>query len=157
MKHFFLLTFFLLISVQAEQLKVVAKSFHGDEKSGITVFKGDVKITKGSDKLNADTVTIYTNAKRKPTKYVAKGNVSFFIKTENNSIYKGTAGKAVFVPAKKEYHFYENVHIAQTDEKKEIIGEEVIISTVEGKARAKGGDRKPVIMTFEIEEEEDKK
>lgn len=157
MKHFYLLTFFLLISVQAEQLKVVAKSFHGDEKSGITVFKGNVKITKGSDKLNADTVTIYTNAKRKPTKYIATGNVSFFIKTENKSIYKGTAGKAVFVPAKKEYHFYKNVHIAQIDEKKEIIGEEVVISTVEGKARAKGGDRKPVIMTFEIEEEEDKK
>ncbi|MGB5965421.1 MAG: lipopolysaccharide transport periplasmic protein LptA [Sulfurimonadaceae bacterium] len=156
MKHFYLLTFFLLISVQAEQLKVVAKSFHGDEKSGITVFKGDVKITKGSDKLNADTVTIYTNAKRKPTKYVAEGNVSFFIKTENKSIYKGTAGKAVFVPAKKEYHFYKSVHIKQIDEKKEINGEEVVISTVEGKARAKGGDTKPVIMTFEIEEEDKK-
>lgn len=156
MKHIYLLTFFLLISLQAEQLKVVAKSFNGDEKRGITVFRGDVKITKGSDKLNADAVTIHTNAKRKPTKYVAKGNVSFYIKTENKSIYKGTAGRAVFVPAKKEYHFYEDVHIEQIDEKKEINGEEVIISTIEGKARAKGGDTKPVVMTFEIEEEDGK-
>ncbi len=157
MKHFYLLTFFLLLSLQAEQLKVVAKSFDADEKSGITVFKGAVKVTKASDKLNADIVTIHTNTKRKPTKYVAKGNVSFYIVTENKAIYKGTAGKAVFVPAKKEYHFYDNVHIEQMDEKKEINGEEVIISTVEGKARAKGGDSKPVVMTFEIGDEEDKK
>ncbi len=157
MKHFYLLTFFLLISLQAEQLKVVAKSFNGDEKSGITIFKGDVKITKGSDNLDADVVTIHTNAKRKPTKYVAQGNVSFYIKTETNAIYKGTAGKAVFVPLKKEYHFYKNVHIEQVDQKKEINGEEVIINTVEGKARAKGGDSKPVVMTFELEDKEEEK
>lgn len=153
MKHFYLLTFFLLVSAEAAQLKVVAKSFSGDEASGITVFKGDVQITKGADELNASTVTIHTNPERKPTKYIAEGKVSFFIQTENNSTYKGTSGKAIFVPEKKEYHFYENVHIEQIDEKKEINGEEVVISTVEGKARAKGGDKKPVIMTFEMEEE----
>ena len=156
MRYLYFLTFFLLISLQAEQLKVVAKSFSGDEKSGITVFKGNVKITKGSDKLNASIVTVYTNAKRKPTKYVAKGNVSFYIKTQSNAIYKGKAEKAVFIPSKKEYHFYKNVHIEQLDEKKEINGEEVVISTVDGKARAKGGESKPVIMTFEIEDEDEK-
>ena len=156
MKHLYFLTFFLLISVQAEQLKIVANSFSGDEKSGTTVFRGEVKIEKGSDELNASVITVYTNAKRKPTKYIAEGSVSFFIMTENKSSYTGTAGKAIFVPAKKEYHFYENVHIQQLNEKKEINGEEVIISTVEGKARAKGGHSKPVIMTFEIEEEGEK-
>ena len=156
MKYFYLLTFFLLFNVQAAQLKIVAKSFHSDEKKGLTIFSGNVKITKGADKLNASKVTVYTNAKRKPIKYVAQGNVSFFIKTENKATYKGTAGKAIFVPAKKEYHFYQNVHIEQLNEKKEINGEEVVISTVEGKARAKGGDSKPVVMTFEIEEEEKK-
>lgn len=156
MRYLYLLTFFLLISLQAEQLKVVAKSFNGDEKSGITVFKGDVKITKGSDELNASVVTIYTNAKRKPTKYIAKGKVSFLINTEAKAVYKGKAEKAIFFPSKKEYHFYKNVHIEQLDEKKEINGEEVVISTVDGKARAKGGDSKPVVMTFEIEDEDEK-
>lgn len=153
MKHLYFLTFFLLISVEAEQLKIVANSFSGDEKSGTSVFRGEVRITKGSDELNASMITVYTDVKRKPTKYIAEGSVSFFIMTEDRSSYTGTAGKAIFVPAKKEYHFYENVHIQQLNEKKEINGEEVIISTVEGKARAKGGDTKPVIMTFEIEEE----
>lgn len=131
----------------------MAKSFTSDEKSGTTVFRGDVKIAKGSDELNASVITVHTNVKRKPTKYVAEGSVSFFIMTENKSSYRGTAGKAIFVPAKKEYHFYGNVHIQQLDEKKEINGEEVVINTVDGKARAIGGEAKPVIMTFEIEEE----
>ena len=157
MRHLILITFFLLISVQAEQLKIIAKSFNGDEKTGITVFKGNVKIQKGSDELNASIVTVYTDAKHKPTKYIAKGNVSFYIKTESKSIYKGKAQKAIFIPNKSEYHFYKNVHIEQVDEKKEINGEEVIISTIEGRARAKGGKNKPVIMTFEIEEKKDKK
>ncbi len=156
MRHLYFLTFFLLISLQAEQLKIVAKSFNGDEKSGVTVFKGNVQITKGSDELNASIVTVYTNAKRKPTKYVAKGKVSFYIKTQNRAVYQGKAEKAVFIPTKKEYHFYKNVHIEQLDEKKEINGEEVVISTVDGKARAKGGDSKPVVMTFELEDEDEK-
>jgi len=157
MRHLLLLTLFLVFSTQAEQLKVVAKSFNGDEKTGITIFQGDVKIKKGADELNATTVTIYTNAKHKPTKYVATGKVSFYIKTENSSIYQGKAEKAIFLPAKSEYHFYKNVHIEQLDEKKEINGEEVVIGTVEGKARAKGGKSKPVIMTFELEDKKDKK
>jgi len=106
LRHLYFLTFFLLLSLQAEQLKIVAKSFNGDEKSGVTVFKGNVQITKGSDELNASIVTVYTNAKRKPTKYVAKGKVSFYIKTQNRAVYQGKAEKAVFLPTKKEYHFY---------------------------------------------------
>ncbi len=153
MKHLFLLSFFLLFSVHASQLKVVAKSFNTNEKSGVTVFSGDVQITKDADELNASKVTVHTDAKRKPTKYIAEGSVSFFIETENKTAYQGTAGKVIFIPAKKEYLFYMNVHIEQLDDKKEINGEEVVINTVEGKAHAKGGSTKPVIMTFEIEEE----
>jgi len=143
----------LTTAIQAEQLKIVAKTFNADEKKGITVFKGDVKIKKGFDELNASIVTVYTNAKRKPTKYVAQKNVSFYIKTETGALYKGKAQKVIFYPIKKEYRFYKNVNIKQLDEKKEIIGEEVVISTVEGTAHAKGDGKKPVVMTFEIEEE----
>ena len=143
----------LLLNVQAEQLKIVAKSFNGDEKSGISVFKGDVKIKKGYDELNASIVKVFTNAKNTPTKYVAIGNVSFFIKTEGSAIYKGKAGKAIFYPLKKEYHFYENVDIQQIDEKKHIMGEEVIVSTIAGQAHATGSDNKPVVMTFELQED----
>lgn len=157
MRLFYLLTFFLLVSAGAAQLKIVAKSFEANEKNGVTTFKGDVRITKGSDELNASIVTVYTDADRKPMRYEAEGDVAFFIKTESGSTYRGNAQKAVFIPAKKEYHFFTNVHLQQIDEKKEINGEVVIVSTIEGKAQAKGGQQTPVIMTFEIENGEKQK
>ena len=142
----------MMLSLQAEELKIIANSFDGDEKKGVTVFKGNVKITKGFDKLNAQIVKVFTNAKHTPTKYVAKGKVTFFLKSENNATYKGKAGKAVFYPLTKEYHFYKDVNIRQLDQKKQIIGEEVVINTVEGTAKANGDGKKPVVMTFELEE-----
>ena len=153
MKFIFFMLLLLSALLQAEQLKIVAETFHADEKKGMTTFQGNVKIKKGFDELNASTVTVYTNVKHKPTKYIAQKNVSFYIKTETGALYKGKAQKVIFYPIKKEYHFYKKVNIQQLDEKKEIIGEEVVISTVEGKAYAKGDGKKPVIMTFEIEEE----
>jgi len=143
----------MMLSLQAQELKIIANSFDGDEKKGITTFKGDVKITKGFDKLNAQVVKVFTNAKHTPVKYVARGKVTFYIKSENNAIYKGKAGKAIFYPLKKEYHFYKDVNIKQLDQKKQIIGEEVIINTVAGTAKASGGGKGPVIMTFELQEE----
>ena len=145
-----------MLSLQAEELKIIANSFDGDEKKGITVFKGDVKITKGSDRLNAQLVKVFTDANHTPTKYVARGEVTFFLKSENNATYKGKAGKAIFYPLTKEYHFYRDVNIKQLDQKKQIIGEEVVINTVAGTAKASGGGKGPVIMTFELEEENKK-
>jgi lipopolysaccharide export system protein LptA len=157
LRLFYFLLFFLLVSAQAEQLKIVAKNFNSDDKKGLTVFRGDVQITKGADELNASVVTVYTDAKRKPTRYEAQGNVSFFIKTENKSAFRGRSERAVFIPSKKEYYFYKNVHIEQIDEKKEITGEEVIVSSTEGTASAKGGDTTPVMMTFDIQDAGGKK
>ncbi len=157
MRLYYFLLFFLIASAEAEQLKIVAKNFNSDDKKGLTVFSGDVRITKGADELNASVVTVYTDAKREPVRYEAEGKVSFFIKTENSSTYRGKSERAVFIPAKKEYHFYKDVHIEQIDQKKEITGEEVVVNSIEGTARAKGGDTTPVMMTFDIQEMGEKK
>ena len=50
--------------------------------------------------------------------------------------------------------FYKDVHIVQIGEKNEIIGDEVVIKTTEGKAKAKSKTNKPVIMVFDLKEEE---
>lgn len=56
------------------------------------------------------------------------------------------AQKVIYMPNIKEYHFFTDVHLRQIDEKKEIIGEEVILKTIEGTAYAKGAKKEPVIM-----------
>jgi lipopolysaccharide export system protein LptA len=137
----------------ANELQIKANSFNADENTGLSVFSGNVNIKKQNDELNASTVSVYTNKNNEPIKYVAVGNVSFVIQTKQASIYRGEAGKVIYMPETKEYHFFKNVHLRQVDQKKEIIGDEVVLKTVEGKAYAKGVKSEPVIMIFNISDE----
>jgi lipopolysaccharide export system protein LptA len=153
MKKTIFLTIFLGASLFSQELKVKAKLFNADQKAGISVFEGDVNIVKGSDELNASKVTIHTNSNQEPTKFTAEGNASFYIQTLEGAIYRGKAQKVVYLPKEKEYHFFKDVHLKQINEKKEIIGEEVILKTIEGKAYAKGAEKEPVIMIFDMPED----
>ncbi len=137
-----------------EELKIKAESFDSDAKAGLSVFKGSVEIRMGDDELNASTVTIFTDKERKPVKFIAEKDVSFYIKSDNNATYQGRAQKAVFIPKQKEYRFLGDVHLKQLDEKKQIDGEEVIVNTLEGRAIAKGAKKEPVIMIFQLDDEQ---
>ncbi len=140
--------------IYANELRIKAKSFESDQSKGISIFTGNVNIIKGNDELNASKVTIYTNGDNKPTKFIAKGNVSFVIETQTGEKYRGISQKAIYKPLTKEYLFYDDVHIIQIGKKNEIIGDEVVIKTTEGKAKAKSKTDKPVIMIFDLKEED---
>jgi len=147
------LLFTMTMSLSADELKVKANSFTSDQNTGISIFSGDVNIIKNNDELNASEVTIFMDKDKKPSKFVAIGNVSFTLETNEGAKYQGVAGKVIYLPNKKEYNFYENVHLKQLNEKKEILGDEVILKTTDGKAYAKGLKKQPVIMIFDIKEE----
>ncbi|MEA2072657.1 MAG: lipopolysaccharide transport periplasmic protein LptA [Campylobacterota bacterium] len=155
MKHIIILIIFLNTIAFGQELKIKANVFQADEKKGISIFEGDVNIVKKNDELNASKVTIYTNKKNQPVKYIALGNVAFKIATKQGAKYEGTANKVIFLPKDKEYHFYENVFLRQINEKKEIQGDEVILNITDGQAYAKGVKKGPVIMIFDIAEEEE--
>ena len=157
MKSLILIMFFFTSLLLSQELRITADQFKTDEKTGITIFNGNVKVFKGSDKIEASSISIYTNEKREPIKFIADGDVSFYIKTDNNSIYKGVAQKVVYLPIKKEYHFFRDVHLEQIDDKKVIIGDEVFLKTIEGKAYAKGALKEPVIMIFDMPEKGENK
>jgi len=151
------LLFMLIQFAMAEELKIRSESFHADENKGVSVFTGSVNILKHNDELNASQVTVYTDKQNKPVKFIATGDVSFVIETKQGAKYSGVAGKAIFLPQEKEYHFYQDVHLKQLNEKKEIQGDEVVLEIIAGKAYAKGVVQKPVIMIFDIAEDEGKK
>jgi len=153
MKIFIILIFFLITTLFCEELKVKANKFSVDEKAGVSVFNGDVSIMKGNDELNASKLTIFVDKKHQPVKFIAIGDVSFSIQTKKGSIYRGEAQKVIYLPQKKEYLFFKNVHLRQLDEKKEIIGDEVVLKMTEGKAYAKGAKKEPVIMIFDMPKE----
>jgi len=156
MKKTIFLTIFLTATLFSQELKVKAKLFNADQKTGVSVFEGDVNIIRGNDELNASMVTIHTNEKQEPTKFIAEGDASFKIKTLEGALYEGKAQKVIYLPIEKEYHFFKEVHLKQINEKKEIIGEEVILKTIEGKAYAKGAEKEPVIMIFNMAQDGNK-
>jgi len=150
---FFIVISLLVFPLYAEQVKITADSFEGNEKKGITVFKGQVQIKKGNDELNASIVTVYTDKERKPLKYKAKGKVSFYIDLpDNNATYKGDAGEVIYLPLKKKYQFKKNVHLYQIGTDRKIFGEEVMLNANDGNAKAIGKKKKPVIMIFNIDD-----
>jgi len=151
-KYILLITMFLQLNVFAQELKIKANSFSADEQKGLSVFSGHVRMKKGNDELNASEVTIYTDKKNQPTKFVAVGDVSFKIETQKGAKYEGKANRVVYMPKEKEYYFYGNVNLKQLNEKKEIIGDEVTLALDSGKASAKGVKTEPVIMIFDIKE-----
>jgi lipopolysaccharide export system protein LptA len=153
-----LLTLTILVSaLLAQELRITSDLFQADEKEGISIFSGNVNIIKKNDELNASEVSIYVDKKNSPTKFVAIGKVSFVIETTQGAKYSGVANKVVYLPNKKEYHFFQDVHLKQIDEKKEIQGDEVILQILDGKAYAKGISKKPVIMIFDLAEKEEEK
>ena len=151
-QYILLITILLQLSLFAQELKIKANSFSADEQKGLSVFSGHVRVKKGNDELNASEVTIYTNKKNQPIKFIAVGAVSFKIETKKDAKYEGKANRVIYLPKEKEYYFYGNVNLKQINEKKEIIGDEVTLSLESGKASAKGVKTEPVIMIFDIKE-----
>ena len=157
MKKILVLLSLLTSFVLAEQVKIIADSFDGNEKKGLTVFSGNVKITKENDELNASKVTVYTDKDRTPYKYEAEGDVSFYIDLkDNNMTYKGDAQKVIYSPLKKEYKFFTNVHLYQLGTNRKVFGNEVQLNAKDGNAKAIGKDKTPVIMIFNVKEEDKK-
>lgn len=150
MKIFILIL--ITVTLYANDLQIKANSFSADQKKGVSEFVGNVNVIKGQDEINASKIVVYMNSEKRPKKYVATGDVSFHIVTQDGSEYTGYSQKVVYIPLKKEYMFYKDVHIKQIGEKNEIISDEVVIKTTEGKAKAKSNTDKPVIMIFDVKE-----
>ncbi|MGA9045942.1 lipopolysaccharide transport periplasmic protein LptA [Sulfuricurvum sp.] len=151
-----LFTSFFFVFTSAEELKVISDNFKGDQKKGVAIFTGNVKVTKGSDELNASKVTIYTDKENKPTKYLAEGDVSFYIVTEQKEKYRGKSQTAIFLPNESEYHFYKKVDLIRLDDYRRVRGDKVVVNTVQGNAAAESAQDEPVVMTFTIQDKNSK-
>lgn len=146
----------LLTLSWGEELKVISDNFKGDQQKGVSVFTGNVKVTKGSDELNASKVTIYTDKDKKPVKYFAEGDVSFYIVTELKERYKGKSQTAIYLPDESEYHFYKKVDLIRLDDFRRVKGDKVVVNTIVGNASAESANDEPVIMTFTLQDKKPK-
>ncbi len=151
-KQLLLLMLFLTSILGAQELKVLSDNYKGDQPKGLSIFTGNVKVTKGFDELNASKVTIYTDAARKPTKYIAEGSVSFYIVTEIGEKYRGKSQRAIYLPNESEYQFYEKVDLIRLDDFRRVKGDKVVVNEIRGFANADSAGGEPVLMVFTMDD-----
>jgi len=157
----FLLIFTTLISqaneIPKNKLIIDAEKFETFNTKGLSVFKGNVKMTRMKDKLNSDILEVYMTPlkkdekkKRVVLKYVATGNVSFEIYTEDKH-YLGKGDKVIYKPNTLEYEIIGKGSIKELTEDKTLIGDKIILNQTTGEAQVSGTKNKPVRFIMEIE------
>jgi len=151
-----LISLLLLIATlhASDKVQVKAESFEADEKKNISIFKGNVHLEKSDDSLRADIVTIYFDKNKHPLRYEATGNVSFKVSVENKSLYSGKAGKLIYRPSSNTYQLFDDVVVEDIISERKLMGNEVTLNLDSGHAKVIGKKKKPVVMTFSVDEKE---
>ena len=148
-----------LLLAQTETLIIDSQDFQADDKKGVSIFTGNVKIKMGQDKLNADRVDVFfttdKNNAKVPLKYEATGKADFEIVTKDKH-YIGNGDKIIYSPQKEEYTIIGNGFLQEKNDDRKVYGDTIFVNQLTGEARVKGSEQKPVRFIINIERGEDK-
>ncbi|MDY0052489.1 MAG: lipopolysaccharide transport periplasmic protein LptA [Aliarcobacter sp.] len=148
-----------LLFAQSETLIIDAQDFQADDKTGISIFTGDVKIKMGEDKLNAQRVDVFfvtdKNNAKIPLRYEATGKADFEIITKDKH-YLGNGDKIIYSPKKEEYTILGNGFLQEKNDDRKIYGDTIYVNQLNGEAKVKGSQNKPVRFILNVERGEDK-
>ena len=124
-----------LLFAQTETLVIDAQDFQADDKKGISIFTGNVKIKMGQDKLNADRVDVFfttdKNNAKVPLKYEATGKADFEIVTEDKH-YIGNGDKIIYSPQKEEYTIIGNGFLQEKNDDRKVYGDTIFVNQLSG-------------------------
>lgn len=137
----------------AANVEVVAEKFFADENKQISVFTGNVIVTKETDKLVADKVVITFDAKRQPLKYTATGNAKIDM-IMNEKEYFASAQTMIYEPGKDEYTLIEDAFLHEKTSDKKVYGDRIWVNQISGKYEVDSDGEKPVKFIFKVEEKE---
>jgi lipopolysaccharide export system protein LptA len=148
-----------LLFAQSETLVIDAQNFQADDKKGVSIFTGNVKIKMNQDRLNADKVDVYfatdKENKKVPLRYEATGNADFEIVTKAKH-YVGNGEKIIYSPQKEEYTIIGNGFLQEKNDDRKIYGDTIYVNQLSGEARVKGSENKPVRFIINVERGQDK-
>ena len=157
MKKYLIGTLFCstLLFAQSETLIIDAQDFQADDKKGISIFTGNVKIKMGEDKLNAQRVDVFFETDKKtnnktPLRYEATGKADFEIVTKDKH-YVGNGDKIIYSPQKEEYTIIGNGFIHEQNDDRKIYGDTIYVNQLNGEAKVKGSENKPVKFIINVE------
>ena len=154
---FYAIAFILagLVANASERIEVTADEFFADEVKQISILMGNVTIKKGDyDTLKSDKLTITFDKNKQPTKYTATGNANFKILL-NDKHYDGKGGALTYTPASETYTLENNAYLHESESKKEVFGDKIVVNREKGTYEVKSGsgdEKKPIRLIFQVED-----
>ncbi len=149
-----------LLFAQNDILEIDAIDFQADDKKGISIFTGNVKVRMNQDKLNAKKVEVYFETDKKtnnktPLRYEAIGDADFEIVTADKH-YVGKGDKIIYNPKKEEYNIIGNGFVHEKNDDRKVYGDNIFINQLSGEAKVKGSENNPVKFIINVERGEKK-
>lgn len=140
----------------AANVEVTAEKFYADETKRMSVFDGNVKVIKESDKLTANKVTIDFNEKKQPTRYVATGDAKVNM-TMNAKKYYGEAEKMTYEPAQSIYILEKKAFLHDIETDKKVYGDYIRVEQLSGHYVVDGKGGNPVKFIFKVDDANESK
>lgn len=134
----------------AENLDIQAQKVFADEKKGVTIATGKVKMVKGEDKLNADEVRIYVNKARKPLKFEAIGNVDFLLLTQDGRRLKGKSDTLIYLVDANEYQLIGRAQVQEIGKPNFLRGEKITLNNDNNFANVESSSSAPVRVIIDL-------
>lgn len=134
----------------AENLDIQAQKVFADEKKGITIATGKVKMIKGEDRLNADEVRIYVNKARKPLKFEAIGNVDFLLLTQDGRRLKGKSDTLIYLVQANEYQLIGRAQVQEIGKPNFLRGEKITLNNDNNFANVESSSSAPVRVIIDL-------
>ncbi|AQQ60369.1 MAG: lipopolysaccharide transport periplasmic protein LptA [Helicobacter sp.] len=143
----------LMYAAKPDVIDIVAQNFQS--VGNVTTITGNVDIKKGSDRLFADKVIVYTDKARKPLKYEAIGNVRFSIITTDKRELKGKSNRLVYQVKQNEYRLYDNAFVEEIGKPNVLKGDEIVLSGSGDYANIVGKKKAPARVTFTLDKDDE--
>lgn len=134
----------------AENLDIQAQKVFADEKKGVTIATGKVKMVKGEDRLNADEVRIYVNKVRKPLKFEAIGNVDFLLLTQDGRRLKGKSDTLIYLVQANEYQLIGRAQVQEIGKPNFLRGEKITLNNDNNFANVESSSSAPVRVIIDL-------
>ncbi len=153
MKKIVLLSLGLTSLLFAAQVEIVADKFFADEKKKISVFEGNVKVTKESDKITAKKITVEFDDKKQPIRYIATGDAKANL-IMNQKKYYGEAEKMTYEPQKSLYTLEKKAFLHEIDTDRKVYGDFVRVNQATGHYEVDSKNSAPVKFIFKVEDQQ---
>ncbi len=132
-----------------------------DNIKGVAIYEGNVVVTQGSIKINADKITLNYTPEQAIEKIIATGNLASFTQhLDNDEDIKAKAKYMEYNAIKDTLHLTNQAELRKQKNGKDIYtsnAPRILYDTKKGFTKADGGDKKTGRITISIEPQQIKK